>query len=82
MNLKKHIDSEPEHHYEIACLYAYMEDLDNAFTYLDESYDYVVIAPDRFFTTPEFKNLKEDPRWEEYLTRLGNEFNYNFNAAL
>ncbi len=78
LGLKDHVASVAEYHYEIACLYAYMEDKDNAFAYLDKSFEHVVIWPDVFFTTPEFKNLHSDPRWEQYLNRLGSEFDYDF----
>ena len=30
---------------------------------------------------PEFKRLHEDPRWEQLLDRLGEEFNFDFNAS-
>lgn len=71
--------TEEEHNYEIACLYAYMGDTDNAFAYLDASFETILIWPDRFFTTPEFNNLHGDPRWDAFLIRMGNVFNYSFH---
>ena len=75
---KLFVISEEEHSYEIACLYAYMGDRDNAFAYLDKAFETIMIWPDRFFTTPEFNVLHEDPRWDAFLIKLGNTFSYNF----
>ena len=72
------IDSDPEHDYEIACLYAYMKQGDSAFVYLDRAYEHVLNWPEGFFSMPDFNNLKEDPRWEAYLRRMGQDMQYDF----
>ena len=77
-DLQMVLDTEAELNFEIACLYAFMEDTDNAFAYLDKSFEHVLIWPERLFTTPEFNNLRGDPRWETFLIRLGVVFNYEF----
>ena len=77
-NRDMYLDSEAEHYFEIACLYAYMNNADDAFVYLDKAYAHVLIWPEWLFTMPEFNNLHEDPRWEQYVNRLGKEYDYNF----
>ncbi|MBT8294357.1 MAG: hypothetical protein KJN70_13875 [Eudoraea sp.] len=72
------IDSNPEHDYEIACIYAYMKKADSAFVYLDRAYEHVLNMPEYFFTMPDFNNLKEDPRWDAYLKRMGEDMQYDF----
>ena len=72
------IHSEAEHNFEIACLYAYMGNNDEAFAYLDKAFEHVLTWLDWFFTCPELNNLHKDPRWEEYVKRLGKEYNYDF----
>ena len=37
-----------------------------------------MIVLENFFTVPEFKNLYDDPRWDELLDKIGEEFNYDF----
>ncbi len=74
----ENIDSNPEHDYEIARLYAHMKERDSAFIYLDKAYEHVLNWPQFLFTTPDFKNIKEDPRWEAYLNRMGKDFEYDF----
>lgn len=75
------LDSEAEHNFEIACLYAYMGNADEAFAYLDNAFEHVLIWPEWLFTMPEFNNLHDDPRWELYVQRLGKEYNYDFLAS-
>ncbi len=72
------INSNPEYYYELACLYAYMKQADSAFIYLDRAYEHVLNMPEYFFTMPDFNNLKEDPRWEAYLKRMGEDMRYDF----
>lgn len=72
------IDSNPEYDFEIACLYAYMKQADSAFVYLDRAYNHVLNWPDFLFSMPDFNNLKEDPRWEAYLRRMGEDMQYDF----
>ena len=74
------IYSEAELNFEIACLYAYMDNTDDAFYYLDRSFEHVLIWPEWLFTMPEFNNLHGDHRWEHYVSRLGKEYNYDFLA--
>lgn len=73
--------TDAEHNYEIACLYAFMGDTDNAFTYLDKAFEHLIIWPERIFTSPEFKKIQGDHRWEAFLIRLGIAFNYDFFPA-
>ncbi len=72
------IASEAEHLFEIACLYAYMNKADEAFEYLDKAFEHVLIWPEWLFTMPELNNLHDDPRWEQYVQRLGQEYDYDF----
>ena len=72
------INSNPEYDYEIACLYAYMKQADSAFVYLDRAYPLVLNMPEYFFTMPDFNNIKEDPRWDSYLKRMGDDIGYDF----
>ena len=72
------INSNPEHNYEIACLYSYMNQADSAFVYLDRAYEHVLNWPDNFFTMPDFNKIKDDPRWEAYLNKMGVDMKYDF----
>ncbi len=78
VNWQMALDSEAEHHFEIACLYAYMDNADEAFVHLDKAFEHVLIWPEWLFTMPELNNLHTDPRWEEYVDRLGIEYDYDF----
>ncbi len=77
-NGEEYLDSDAEYFFEIACLSAYMNDKDQAFKYLDLAYQHVVIWPEWLFTMPEFNHLQDDPRWEQYVKRLGKAYDYNF----
>ncbi len=77
-NRDEYLDTDAEHYFEVACLSAYMGDKDGAFANLDMAFQHVVIWPEWLFTMPEFNNLHDDPRWEQYVVRLGAAYNYNF----
>ncbi len=77
-NRDEYLDSDAEHYFEVACLYAYMGKKDMAFSYLDLAFEHIVIWPEWLFTMPEFNNLHDDPRWEQYVKRLGKVYNYDF----
>ena len=55
----------------IAIVYAYRNDVDEAFDWLEQSYD--VKDPSLFslLNTPAFKNLHGDPRWNAFINKLG-----------
>jgi len=72
------IDTKAEHHYELASLYAYMGDNNEAFAHLYQAFDHILILQDRLFTNPDFNELKNDDRWEGLLIRLGAEMGYDF----
>ncbi len=62
----------------LSIVYAYLGENDLAFEYMDRSKDYIKVYLEFFFTVPEYKNLYEDPRWDEFIDRLSEEFNYDF----
>ncbi len=62
----------------LSMVYAYIGDNDLAFEHMDRSEDYIKVYLEFFFTVPEFKNLYEDPRWDAFIDRLSEEFNYDF----
>ena len=51
---------------------------DEAFTHLNKAHDFISLRLEWFFTFPEFRNLYDDPRWDDYIDRLSKEFNYDF----
>jgi TolB-like protein/Tfp pilus assembly protein PilF len=62
----------------LAAVYAQRKENDLAFEYLKQAEEYVQISLEFFFTFPEFRNLYNDPRWDAYIDRLREEFNYDF----
>ncbi|MBT8235243.1 MAG: hypothetical protein KJO04_03545 [Bacteroidia bacterium] len=62
----------------LAVVHAQRRENNLAFEYLKPAEDYVKISLEYFFTFPEFKNLYDDPRWDAYIDRLSEEFNYEF----
>lgn len=64
--------------FEVATIYAHIGENDKAFYHLYKSYNDLLIVLENFFTVPEFKNLYDDPRWDELLDKIGEEFNYDF----
>ena len=76
------VDEHPEYSYfdfEAAIIYAEFGNNDKAFYHLNKAYDdTVVLYLEWFFTWPPFKNLYDDPRWDEYIDRLSEDFNYDF----
>lgn len=70
--------TEAQHNFVIAQLYAYMDNADEAFAYLDKAFEHVLIWPESLFRFQTFINLHDDPRWEQYVQRLGKEYNYDF----
>ena len=80
-SFRMEVVSTPEqHYYELAIIYAYMRDADNAFVCLDKAYDHIRHFTDWIFCQPEFINIQSDPRWDELIDRLNDEFNYNFHS--
>lgn len=55
----------------IAEIYAWVGDADAAFEWLDRMYELYQEAPVNFPKEPLFRNLHDDPRWNEFLTKLG-----------
>ncbi len=64
--------------FDLAIIYAHRNNHDKAFDYLNNAFDAVSTYTETFFTVPEFKNLYGDPRWDAYIDRLSEEFNYDF----
>ena len=67
-----------EHNTYLAALYAHRKDHDKAFGHLNSAFGDVITYTEWFFIIPEFKNLYDDPRWDAYIDRLSEEFNYDF----
>jgi len=55
----------------IASVHAYRGDIDPAFEWLEKAVDYQDPGLIEIVTQPEFSNLYSDPRWHEFLTRIG-----------
>jgi hypothetical protein len=58
------------HPFEIAKAFAWRDDPDNSFEWLDralEKYRLQVLFSNQ---SPEFRNLYDDPRWDEFLRRI------------
>jgi len=66
--------------FDLATICAVKGDLDCAFEYLDKGYDHVLLYTEDLWFFPWFKNLHNDPRWDELLQRLSKEFNYDYNS--
>ncbi len=62
----------------LAAVYAQRKENDLAFEYLKQAEEYVKISLEYFFTFPEFRNLYDDPRWDDFINRLSEEFSYDF----
>ena len=62
----------------LAELYALRGDKDQAFEYLERSYDDLIPILDSLFSSHAFKVLYDDPRWDEFLDKIGEDFNYDF----
>ncbi|NNK11106.1 MAG: hypothetical protein HKP08_07155 [Flavobacteriaceae bacterium] len=69
-------DTVPE--FELAVIYAHRGDNDKAFDYLNKSFGINCLYPEWLFFQKDFKNLYGDPRWDAYIDRLSEEFNYDF----
>lgn len=80
-NREEYLDTDAEHFFEVACLSAYMGDKDQAFDYLDLAFEHVLIWPEWLFSIPEFTKLEKDPRWDQYVSRLGEAYNFNFLSS-
>jgi len=64
--------------FDTALIYAHFGDNDKAFYHLNKCYNELLIYTEWLFQMPEFKNLYDDPRWDELLDKIGKEFNYDF----
>ena len=62
----------------LAVIYAHRKENNLAFEYLKQAEEYVKISLEYFFTFPEFRNLYDDPRWDDFINRLSEEFSYDF----
>jgi TolB-like protein/Tfp pilus assembly protein PilF len=62
----------------LAILYAQRKDNDLAFEYLNQAYEYIKIFLEYFFINPEFRYLYDDPRWDDFIDKLSEEFNFDF----
>ena len=62
----------------LSMVYAFREENDLAFEHLDRAEAYIKVHLEWFFTIPWYKNLYDDPRWDAYIDRLSEEFNYDF----
>ncbi|MCW5517315.1 tetratricopeptide repeat protein [Muriicola sp. Z0-33] len=62
----------------LAILYAQRKENDLAFEYLNQAYGHIKIYLEYFFTNPEFRNLYDDPRWDDFIDKLSEEFNFDF----
>ena len=77
-NRTEFLYSDAEHNFELAILYAYMDDKTNAFKYLDLAFEHILIWTEWLFTTPDLTPLHTDPRWDELLEKLGREYDFDF----
>ena len=68
-----------EWNYNMACFHAVNGFIDEAFEYLDGAFGEVCDYPELFFMDPDLKPLYDDPRWDAYLDRMGDEFEYDFH---
>ncbi len=55
----------------IASLYAYRNEVDAAFKWLELAYDLKDPSLQEILNFPEFKNLHGDPRWNAFINKLG-----------
>jgi TolB-like protein/Tfp pilus assembly protein PilF len=58
--------------YNIAYVLAWRNQTDEAFTWLDKAAEYGDSGLSQIVVQPEFESIREDPRWEAFLERLGN----------
>lgn len=56
--------------FQIAEIYAFRNDIDSAFTWLDHAYNYKDGGVIEMVGDPLLKNLHADPRWEAFLRRM------------
>ncbi len=68
------------HYITLATLYASIGDKDRTFELLYKAWDNLLAYTENLWQIPEFKVLHDDPGWKELLDRLGEEFNYDYNA--
>ena len=64
--------------YNMACFHAVNGLIDEAFEFLDGAFEEVCDYPELFFMDPDLKTLDDDPRWDAFINRLSEEFNYDF----
>ncbi|NKI31678.1 hypothetical protein [Croceivirga thetidis] len=69
------------HYSFLAEMYATKGDLDSAFNALNQAFDDYVVWTEELWTYPAFKNLHDDPRWSQFLDRLGKYFNFNYKVS-
>jgi adenylate cyclase len=70
--LQELIDIQPDHTaYQIAEVYAYRGEIDNAFEWLERSYDNRDSGMPLMMLDPLLVKLHDDPRWEPFLDKIG-----------
>ncbi|MBT8289884.1 MAG: hypothetical protein KJO93_03550, partial [Muriicola sp.] len=74
----EYAESDNNHYWWIADLYSELGDVDKAFFYLDKAYPNIVNETEIFFLDEHLKPLYNDPRWDAFIDRLSEEFNYDF----
>ncbi len=54
----------------IASVYAFRGEIDNAFQWLNKAYNLPDVSLIQVINVPFLENLYDDPRWNEFLTKL------------
>jgi len=57
--------------YQIAQIYAYRNEADKAFEWLENAYAVHDLGLNEMLADPEFRNLHDDPRWKPFLEKMG-----------
>jgi hypothetical protein len=66
--------------WDLAIIHASKGDIDKSFEHLYKAYDQILVYTELLFVFEELTILHDDPRWQALLDRLGEEFNFNYNA--
>jgi TolB-like protein len=66
--------------WDLAIIHASKGDIDKSFEHLYKAYDQILIYTELLFVFEELTILHDDSRWQALLDRLGEEFNFDYNA--
>lgn len=66
--------------WDLAVINASKGDIGKSFEYLNKAYDHILVFTESLFLFEEFTILHDDPRWQQLLDRLSEEFNFDYKA--